>query len=50
MKKIFLKTDVTVDAAGTNIPAKVTLDPFLWGFGVGNEILNKLNFAIYKYQ
>ncbi|ATL44852.1 outer membrane beta-barrel protein [Elizabethkingia sp. HX WHF] len=35
MKKIFLKTDVTVDAAGTNIPAKVTLDPFLWGFGVG---------------
>lgn len=45
-KKLFLKTDVTVDATNLiapgvqgvdqlNIPAKVKLDPMLIGFGVG---------------
>ncbi len=39
MKKIFLKTDVTVDASnladGLNIPAEVDIKPWLFGFGVG---------------
>lgn len=39
IKQLFLKTDANVDAtnlaAGLNIPAKVTLNPFLLGFGVG---------------
>jgi outer membrane protein len=38
-KRLFLSTDVTVDAsnlaAGLSIPAEVTLDPWLLGFGVG---------------
>lgn len=40
-KKLFLETDVTVDAsnlnggATLNIPAKVKLDPMLLGFGLG---------------
>ncbi|MDR2224258.1 MAG: outer membrane beta-barrel protein [Flavobacteriaceae bacterium] len=40
-KKLFLKTDVTVDASNLNggaaleIPAKVKVDPMLIGFGVG---------------
>lgn len=39
VKRLFLKTDVTVDASnlasGLSIPAKVTIDPWLLGFGVG---------------
>lgn len=39
VKKLFLSTDVTVDAsnlaAGLSIPAKVDLNPLLLGFGVG---------------
>lgn len=39
IKQLFLKTDADVDAtnlaAGLNIPAKVTLNPFLLGFGIG---------------
>lgn len=39
VKKLFLKTDVTVDASNLatdlSIPAKVNLDPLLLGFGVG---------------
>lgn len=39
IKKIFLKTDVTVDAsnlaAGLSIPADVKINPLLLGFGVG---------------
>lgn len=39
VKKLFLSTDVTVDAsnlaAGLSIPAKVDIDPWLLGFGVG---------------
>ncbi|WP_026705805.1 OmpW/AlkL family protein [Flavobacterium soli] len=39
IKKLFLSTDVTVDAsnlaAGLSIPAKVDIDPWLLGFGVG---------------
>lgn len=39
IKQLFLKTNADVDAsnlaAGLNIPAKVTLNPFLLGFGVG---------------
>lgn len=39
IKQIFLKTNADIDAsnlaAGLNIPAKVTLNPFLVGFGVG---------------
>ncbi|TPD72138.1 OmpW/AlkL family protein [Flavobacterium microcysteis] len=39
IKKIFLKTDVTVDAsnlaAGLSIPADVEINPLLLGFGVG---------------
>ncbi len=38
-KKLFLSTDVTVDAsnlaAGLSIPAKVDINPWLFGFGVG---------------
>lgn len=38
-KKIFLKTDVTVDASnlapGLSIPADVDIDPLLLGFGIG---------------
>lgn len=38
-KKIFLNTDVTVDAsnlaAGLSIPAEVDIDPWLFGIGVG---------------
>ncbi|MEL1242985.1 OmpW family outer membrane protein [Flavobacterium sp. DGU11] len=38
-KKIFLKTDVTVDASnlspGLSIPASVNIDPWLLGVGVG---------------
>jgi outer membrane protein len=38
-KKVFLNTDVTVDAsnlaAGLSIPAKVDINPLLVGFGVG---------------
>lgn len=38
-KKIFLNTDVTVDASnlatGLSIPAKVDINPLLLGFGVG---------------
>lgn len=38
-KKIFLNTDVTVDAsnlaAGLSIPAEVDIDPWLFGVGVG---------------
>lgn len=38
-KYIFLKTDVTVDASNLapnlQIPAKVTINPLLFGFGVG---------------
>ncbi|MNT89451.1 outer membrane protein W [compost metagenome] len=39
VKHILLKTDVNVDASnlatGLNIPAKVNINPFLLGFGVG---------------
>ncbi|MGJ1321728.1 OmpW/AlkL family protein [Sphingobacterium faecium] len=39
VKHIFLKTDVNVDASnlatGLNIPAKVSINPFLLGFGLG---------------
>jgi len=39
VKRLFLSTDVTVDAsnlaAGLTIPAKVDIDPWLLGFGVG---------------
>lgn len=39
IKQIFLKTEADVDATnlapGLNIPAKVTLNPFLLGFGIG---------------
>ncbi|MCW4470890.1 outer membrane beta-barrel protein [Flavobacterium sp. MFBS3-15] len=39
VKKIFLKTDVTVDASnladGLSIPAEVDINPWLFGFGVG---------------
>ncbi len=39
IKQIFLKTDADVNATnlapGLNIPAKVTLNPFLLGFGLG---------------
>lgn len=39
IKKIFLKTDVTVDASnlatGLSIPADVEINPLLLGFGVG---------------
>ncbi len=39
VKKIFLNTDVTVDAsnlaAGLSIPADVDINPWLFGFGVG---------------
>jgi len=39
IKQIFLKTNADVDATnlapGLDIPAKVTLNPFLLGFGVG---------------
>ncbi|MEZ0006790.1 outer membrane protein [Flavobacterium sp. 28YEA47A] len=39
IKKIFLKTDVTVDASnlatGLSIPANVEINPLLLGFGVG---------------
>jgi outer membrane protein len=39
VKKIFLNTDVTVDASnlatGLSIPADVDIDPWLLGFGVG---------------
>ena len=40
IKKLFLKTDVDVDAsnadpAATSVPAKVNIDPLLIGFGVG---------------
>ncbi len=38
-KKIFLKTQVTVDAsnlaANLSIPADVTIDPLVLGFGIG---------------
>lgn len=38
-KKLFLSTDVTVDASnlspGLSIPAEVDIDPWLFGFGVG---------------
>ncbi|OIQ15390.1 MAG: OmpW family protein [Flavobacterium sp. MedPE-SWcel] len=38
-KKIFLSTDVTVDASnladGLSIPAEVDIDPWLLGFGIG---------------
>jgi outer membrane protein len=38
-KKIFLETDVTVDASnlspGLSIPAAVTIDPLVLGFGLG---------------
>lgn len=38
-KKLFLNTDVTVDASnlapGLSIPAKVDIDPWLFGVGVG---------------
>lgn len=39
VKKVFLKTDVTVDASnlaeGLSIPAEVEINPWLLGFGVG---------------
>ncbi|WP_294825022.1 OmpW family outer membrane protein [uncultured Flavobacterium sp.] len=39
VKKIFLKTDVTVDASnladGLSIPAEVDINPWLFGIGVG---------------
>lgn len=39
VKRLFLSTDVTVDASnlatGLSIPAKVDIDPWLLGFGVG---------------
>ncbi len=39
IKKLFLKTDVNVDAtnlaSGLKIPAEVNIDPLLIGFGVG---------------
>ena len=40
IKKVFLKTDVDVDASnvvpGANsVPAKVNIDPLLIGFGIG---------------
>jgi len=42
IKQIFLQTDANVDAtnlaAGLNIPAKVTLNPFLLGFGIGIKL------------
>ncbi len=38
-KRLFLKTDVTVDATnlvpGLVVPAEVTIDPWLFGIGVG---------------
>ena len=40
-KKLFLETDVTVDASNLNqgqtfdVPAKVKVDPMLLGFGIG---------------
>ena len=39
IKKLFLKTDVNVDAtnlaSGLKIPGEVNIDPLLIGFGVG---------------
>lgn len=39
VKKLFLKTDLTVDASnlapGLSIPADVTIDPWILGFGLG---------------
>jgi outer membrane protein len=39
VKRLFLSTDVTVDASnlltGLSIPAEVDINPWLWGFGVG---------------
>lgn len=39
VKRLFLKTDVTVDAsnlvAGLSVPAEVDIDPWLIGFGIG---------------
>ena len=39
VKRLFLKTDVTVDASnlspGLNIPAEVTIDPWIVGIGIG---------------
>ena len=39
VKRLFLSTDVTVDAsnlaAGLSIPAEVDINPWLLGFGVG---------------
>ena len=38
-KRLFLSTDVTVDASnlapGLSIPAEVDIDPWLLGFGIG---------------
>ncbi len=42
IKQIFLQTDANVNgtnlAPGLNIPAKVTLNPFLLGFGIGVKL------------
>lgn len=41
IKKLFLSTDVTVDAAtalGATVVADVTIDPWLIGFGVGYRL------------
>lgn len=42
VKKLFLKTDVTVDAsnlaAGLSIPASVDINPWLLGFGIGMKL------------
>lgn len=35
LKKIFVSTDVEVEAAGTNIDADVSIDPLILGVGVG---------------
>ena len=40
VKKLFLKTDVTVDAttaAGAVVPANVTLNPWVFGIGIGKK-------------
>ncbi len=37
VKKIFLDTDVTVNASGTILPAAVDIDPLIVGVGVGRR-------------
>lgn len=35
VKKLFINTDVTVDAGGTQVKADVDIDPWIFGLGVG---------------